>query len=370
MTPPLIRVLYIEDDEALPRLVQRSLERRGECAVEVARDAQSGLRRLEAGGIDVVALDHYLPDQDGLTALAAIRAMRDPPPVVYVTATQDSRVAVAALKAGAVDYVAKDVSGEFLSLLRAAIDQAVEGARLRRAKEAAEAELLASRDRFEALAAERALLLREVNHRVGNSLQIIAALLHLQGSSAVNPEVKGALEAANKRVLAVAQVHRRLYTSDDVQCVALDQYLEALAEDLRRSSEDGGVDRLLLDADPVEVDPDRAVAVGIIVTELVLNALKHAYPGGSGPVRVSLRAEDTSRAVLSVEDDGVGRDGPPPNSAEEPGKRPRGMGQAIVRAMAKKLEAEWGYHPRDRGTRVTVAFDCGPCAEMSPASAA
>src|SRR3954452_25094478 len=343
---PSLRLLYVDDDVGLARLVQKNLERRG-YAVETAQDGAGGLARLAAGGIDAVALDHYMPGQDGLETLAAIQALPDPPPVIYVTATQEGRVAVAALKAGAADYVVKDVQGEFLTLLAAAVEQAVAAVRLRRAHEAAQAEVRAARDRFEALAAERAVLLHEVNHRVGNSLQIIAALLHLQASAAQTAEVKTELQAANKRVMAVAQVHRRLYTSDDVQSVALDQYLDALAEDLRQSADGGDSASLSLDAESVEVDPDRAVAV--IVTELVLNALKYAYPDGQVPIRLKLHAEGEARARLSVEDDGVGR--------SMNGKPPKGLGQAIVRAMASKLNAEWGYDDAHRGTRVTLAFD-------------
>src|SRR3954464_1708658 len=250
---------------ALRAWFRRTLERRG-YAVETAQDGAGGLARLAAGGIDAVALDHYMPGQDGLETLAAIQALPDPPPVIYVTATQEGRVAVAALKAGAADYVVKDVQGEFPTLLAAAVEQAVAAVQLRRAHEAAQAEVRAARDRFEALAAERAVLLREVNHRVGNSLQIIAALLHLQASAAQTAEVKTELQAANKRVMAVAQVHRRFYTSDDVQLVALDQYLDALAEDLRQSADGSDAASLSLDAESVEVDPDRAVAVGVIVT--------------------------------------------------------------------------------------------------------
>jgi PAS domain S-box-containing protein len=115
------------------------LERRG-YVVEIAPDGASGLVRIAQGGIDVVALDHYMPNQDGLETLASIRDLAEPPPVIYVTAMQEGRVAVAALKAGAADYVAKDVQGEFLPLLQRAIDAALDAVMLRRAKEAAEAE--------------------------------------------------------------------------------------------------------------------------------------------------------------------------------------------------------------------------------------
>jgi PAS domain S-box-containing protein len=139
MSAPRTRILYIDDDPGLCRLVQMDLERQG-YAVEIATDGASGLVRIAQGGIDVVALDHYMPNQDGLETLASIRDLAEPPPVIYVTAAQEGRVAIAALKAGAADYVAKDVQGEFLPLLQRAIDAALAAVMLRRAKEAAEAE--------------------------------------------------------------------------------------------------------------------------------------------------------------------------------------------------------------------------------------
>ena len=86
--------------------------------------------------------------------------------------------------------------------------------------------------------------------------------------------MKAALTNAMGRVAAVAQVHRRLYTSHDLKRVMLDQYLESLLEDLRRSAEGNRMSRLTLKAEPIEIDPDRAVAIGIVVNELVINALK------------------------------------------------------------------------------------------------
>ncbi len=351
MTDGPLRVLYIDDDPGLARLVQKGLERRG-FGVETATNGAAGLDRLAEGGIDVVALDHYMPGQDGLETLAAIRALPDPPPVVYVTGTQESSVAVAALKAGASDYVVKTVGDEFIPLLAAAIEQSMQAVRLRRARDEAVDELRAQRDRFEALAAERALLIREVNHRVGNSLQIIAALLHLQSSASPNEDVKAALAAANRRVMAVAQVHRRLYTSDDVGSVALDQYLKSLVDDLAGSAQDGTV--VTLAAEPCEVDPDRAVAVGVIVTELILNAMKHAYPDGSGPIRVTLRPGPDGRILLAVEDDGVG--GPKAAAPPVPPGQ-RGIGRMIVKALATKLGADKREDEGHAGMRVVLTFD-------------
>jgi two-component sensor histidine kinase/CheY-like chemotaxis protein len=347
MNPAIPTLLYIDDDEALARLVDRGLTRRGFSVVH-ATSGTHGLDRLRQGGIDVIALDQFMPGLDGLETLERIMAIPNAPPVVFVSAAQDSSIAVTALKAGAADYLVKDVHGDFIPLLQVAVDGALRQARIQKARDDAEAEVHASRDRYAALAAEREVLLREVNHRVGNSLQIIASLLHLQANSTSQEDVKAALTNAMGRVAAVAQVHRRLYTSHDLKSVLLNQYLEALLEDLRRSAEGNRMSRLTLKAEPVEIDPDRAVAIGIIVNELVMNAVKYAYPEGAGPIHISLHAVGDD-LVLSIADNGVGL-----NARTDP--RSTGMGQRIVSAMAAKLEASVERDPDHAGTRIVLRF--------------
>ncbi len=294
-----------------------------------------------------------MPGLDGLETLERIMAIPNAPPVVFVTAAQDSSIAVTALKAGAADYLVKDVHGDFIPLLQVAVDGALRQARIQKARDDAEAEVHASRDRYAALAAEREVLLREVNHRVGNSLQIIASLLHLQANSSTQDDVKAALTNAMGRVAAVAQVHRRLYTSHDLKSV----------QDLRRSAEGNRMSRLTLRAEPIEIDPDRAVAIGIIVNELVMNAVKYAYPDGAGPIHVDLNAQGDD-LVLSIADDGVGL-----NVKTDP--RSTGMGQHIVTAMASKLDASVERDPAHAGTRIVLRFrrDNKPAAKPGCAAA-
>jgi two-component sensor histidine kinase len=360
MNPATPTLLYIDDDEALARLVDRGLTRLGFQVVHAA-SGDHGLDRLQQGGIDVIALDQFMPGLDGLETLERILAIPNAPPVVFVTAAQDSSIAVTALKAGAADYLVKDTLGDFIPLLHVAIDGALRQARIQKARDDAEAEVHASRDRYAALAAEREVLLREVNHRVGNSLQIIASLLHLQANSSTEDDVKAALTNAMGRVAAVAQVHRRLYTSHDLKSVLLNQYLDALLEDLRRSAEGNRMSRLTLKAEPIEIDPDRAVAIGIIVNELVMNAVKYAYPDGAGPIHVDLTAQGDD-LVLSIADDGVGL-----NAKTDP--RSTGMGQRIVSAMAAKLDATVERDPGHPGTRIVLRFRRVDTPATKPASA-
>ena len=116
------KILYVDDDPALGRLVQKVLGRMGR-DIEHLTCAEEGLKRLEAGDIDVLVLDHYLSDGTGLAMLEQVAAREDAPPVVYVTGSTEAAIAVAALKAGAADYVLKTVGEDFLELLSNAVEQ-------------------------------------------------------------------------------------------------------------------------------------------------------------------------------------------------------------------------------------------------------
>ncbi|QRM33646.1 response regulator (plasmid) [Microvirga sp. VF16] len=239
-------VLYIDDDPGLARRVQRTLEQKG-YGVELSSNGADGLRQLRRGGIDIVALDHHMLGQTGLDILPQIQALPQPPPVIYVTGCEDSRIAVAALKAGAANYVWKDIQGHFWELLVEAIVTALEKERLRRAKDQAEQEAREARDRAE-------LLLREMNHRIASSLALVAALAHLQTASVDNPAAASALKEMQARVMAIAGVHRRLYNSDDVCVVAIDAYLASLVEDLDVTMRAAGRQHpIRLDAEPIQM---------------------------------------------------------------------------------------------------------------------
>jgi two-component sensor histidine kinase len=347
------RILIIDDDEGFCRLVSNRLERSGFSVVS-AYSAAAGLEENAASEFDVILLDHVLPEQDGLSLLTALQSRSNAPPVVYLTGTQDSRVAVAALKAGAADYVVKDLHGDFLLLLENAITNAMFTTALKRERERAEAAVRTARDEFKALAEERALLLREVNHRVSNSLQLIASLLHFQGDVSGNADVKAALKEANGRVLAVARVHRSLYTSFDVRWVTLSEYLASLIRDLEDVSGGESSNSVIsFSGAPIQISPDAAVSIGIITTELILNALKHAYPNGRGQVRILLHPRE-SEIDLMVEDDGVGTQDDPPEK-----KKRRGLGQRIIAGMAEKLEGALRYEKLSPGRRAVLTFPVG-----------
>jgi two-component sensor histidine kinase len=343
------RILIIDDDEGFCKLASKHLQR-ARFDVVCVNTAAEGIREAQGGNYEAVILDHVLPEHDGLTLLSALQTNAGSPPVIYLTGSQESRVAVAALKAGAADYVVKDLHGDFMLLLENSVTNAMFSRAIKIAKEKAETEVREARDQFKALAEERELLLREVNHRVSNSLQLIASLLHFQGDVSKNADVKAALKEANGRVLAVARVHRSLYTSSDVRWVALADYLANLIRDLQDVTAGGGDgDSISFSAAQIQARPDTAVAIGIVATELILNALKHAYPNGRGPVRVRLSATPAN-VELSVEDDGIG------GLHDPEGNTRSGLGQRIISGMTEKLDGKLRYDRKDRGTRAVVTF--------------
>jgi two-component sensor histidine kinase len=196
-----------------------------------------------------------------------------------------------------------------------------------------------------ARARERAeMLLSEVNHRVANSLQLVAALVKLQSNAVKDVAAKDALAETQGRITAISMVHKKLYTSGDVKSVALDDYLRGLLEHLETAMRaEGHTASLKIKLDPVTLPTDSSVNVGVVVTEWVTNAFKYAYPEGRGEIRVRLTRLAGGGAELAVEDDGVGR-------GAEPASKGTGLGSRIVNIMAMDLDARVDYTPRERGT--------------------
>ncbi len=180
------------------------------------------------------------------------------------------------------------------------------------------------------LIAQKDVLMKEVNHRVQNSLQLVAAFLSLQAKASDDAKVKEHLAEAQARLSAVALVHRRLYRDDQVESVDLSRYLEELAGDMKTSLGADWAAHMRLDLAPILVPTDRAVNIGLVLTELVINASKYAYGGRPGPILIALE-QHRNRLRLIVADEGSGKVG----TREGFGSR---MMNAIVAGLSGTIE--------------------------------
>jgi two-component sensor histidine kinase len=176
---------------------------------------------------------------------------------------------------------------------------------------------------LEAKVDEKELLLKEANHRVKNSLQIVSSILHLQ-ISGMNPEAAAAMRSASARILAIAAVHERLYTSSSVTIVSLSTFLGDLCRNIGRALEHP--DGVEVDVAPVDVPTDMAVPLALIVNELVTNAIKY----GALPCRIEVRNDPSDMLLISISDRGNG-----PSKEHS-----TGFGSRIVEALSVQLGAK------------------------------
>jgi two-component sensor histidine kinase len=178
--------------------------------------------------------------------------------------------------------------------------------------------------------AERDLMLRELEHRTKNNFQTVAALLGMQLRRASTEPARSALSDALRRVTSISEAQRNLYAAaNDPEAVEMAVYLPDLCSSLAQALFLGEMVRLECDVDPGALDRDRAVAVGLIVNELVTNAAKHAFgDGDAGQIRVAF-AREASGYRLTVEDDGKGL---PPDYAT----RRQGLGRGLVEAFTRQ----------------------------------
>lgn len=194
----------------------------------------------------------------------------------------------------------------------------------------------------DALLQQKDVLMKEVDHRVQNSLQLVSAFLSMQARDAGDPAVAGILKEAQSRLSAVALVHRRLYRDDQIESIDLARYLDELIADVKASLGPDWAKAMRSDIAPVLIPTDRAVSVGLIMTELVINATKYAYGGAAGPLDIALE-QHRDRFRLIVADRGRGKVG-----------EGAGFGSRMLGAMVQRLGGTLDQLDGDPGLRVVL----------------
>jgi two-component system, sensor histidine kinase PdtaS len=198
---------------------------------------------------------------------------------------------------------------------------------------------------------EKDLLLREIHHRVKNNLQVVSSLLRLQSRHVQDNHAQEALLEGRNRVNSMALIHQYLYRDEDITKISADEYIKKLATTLYKSY-DVSNNRIKFQAqiDPIKLDVDTAIPIGLILNELITNALKHAFPNQrEGILEVTLLRGSNDEVNLSVKDNGVGFTEKSLKEAKE------SFGWSLVELFSEKLNAQLSVS-NGVGTTVNLQF--------------
>jgi two-component sensor histidine kinase len=209
--------------------------------------------------------------------------------------------------------------------------------------------------KLEAALERHQILLKEVNHRVKNSLQVVSGMLHLQASAAGDPVLSDRLNEASTRISAVGRAYERLAYNADYESIGLASYLREALGDLETAI---APNKVQLEApEEIQFAADRAILVALGINELVLNAGKHAYPNSSGgSIWVRVVRTERDHVQISVRDEGVGL---PADFDPTTSKR---LGSRLINALAKQLGAELTRPVSVIGTNFTLIIPLGSAA--------
>jgi two-component sensor histidine kinase len=361
MTPvetpqPKGRILIIDDEPASLKILTDLLAEQG-YAVHPANQGELGLHFVQCTPPDLILLDIRMSGMDGYQVCASLR--NNPAtagiPVIFLSSLDRALDKVKAFRSGGVDYIVKPYEAEEV-LARVETHLS-----LRRFRQSLESEV---RDRTAQLRdslREKEALLKEVHHRVKNNLQLITSLLSLQASRIKDPAAKEWFAESQNRVRTMALVHENLYQTGNFVGISMARHLSRVCHHLcgAHGLDDRRIQVITCIAD-VYLDIDRAVPCGLIVNELVSNALKHAFPNSrTGQVRVQLERLAAGQTVLVVADNGVGL----PPHLDTGGAN--SLGLQLVDDLTHQLHGTISIS-RDRGTTFTITFNAESGGEQKP----
>ncbi|MBN2201384.1 PAS domain S-box protein [bacterium] len=212
-------------------------------------------------------------------------------------------------------------------------------------------------ERIQADLREKEILLKEIHHRVKNNLQVISSMLALQSKSIGDPEIQAVFQSCRDRVHSIGLVHEKLYRSKSLTSVDFSEYARTMIREMMTHYDAGNCVGAKIRMRPVQLDIETAIPVGLILSELVTNALKHAFPANhGGTLRVDFRAYRRRFWRMAVSDDGVGM----PRRKAVPGSE--GFGMELIRILTEQLDGKLQIR-RAKGTTFTITF---PAAEAPP----
>ncbi len=293
-------ILLVEDELGHAELIKRSFQRETGYHLTVTDSIQLARQLIEKETPDLMITDFLLPDGKGIELLPTgneeIKF-----PVILMTSHGNEQVAVEAMKSGALDYIVKsdltlmDMPHIVRRVLREwnyILEKRIADERIRKSLY------------------EKEILLKEIHHRVKNNLQVISSLLRLQSNQVSDEQALKMFRESQNRVQSMALVHEKLYRSNNFSEIDFSDYVKSLAKSLYRAY-DINPSKVVLNiiVEPTPIGIDIAVPCGLVINELVSNALKYAFPAGwesDAEIRIELGISDKNEIQLVVTDNGMG----------------------------------------------------------------
>jgi two-component sensor histidine kinase len=342
-------VLQVEDSEDDAALIVRALEKAGyEVHARRVEDAAGMRSALVARSWDVITADYQLPKFDAPSALRVLQESGWDLPFIVVSGRVGEEVAISMMKSGAHDYVIKNS----LARLAPAVDREIREARIRLERRQAE-------DALRKALALKDTLLREIHHRVKNNLQMVCSLMRLQISAIGDARLRELFGRTERRILCMADVHNQLCHAEHAGNIELAEHVRSIARRVMEPEAYPGTS-LCLNTCPVLVAMDTAIPCGLIVNELVTNALLHAFPDGrKGTISVDLK-QVNDEVLLSVADDGVGFNRPDSSRAE------KSLGLRLIELLTQQLQGSAVFHTGN-GSRCDLRFPIMVAEAVPPA---
>ena len=301
MIAPPLHILLVEDNPVDVRLLCEmfSNERPDTYAITHFPRLGQALNFLAKDAVDIVLLDLGLPDGGGLDTVRRVRKLAPQVPLIVLTCRDDDEMVAEAMLEGAQDYLVKGQIEQ--RALPRALRHAIE--RFSMLTRAAHTNI-----ELERRVLEKDILLSEIHHRVKNSLQVVSSLLSLESARIQDPSINEVLQSTQNRIRSMALIHQTLYQSKDFARVDFNAFLLSFVPTLIQSySVQPDQVSLTIHVAEVRLPIDAAIPCGLIVNELISNALKHAFPDGrKGTICISFTQDDDNHATLSVADDGIG----------------------------------------------------------------
>ncbi len=200
------------------------------------------------------------------------------------------------------------------------------------------------------LVADKEWLLKEIHHRVKNNLQIIMSLLDSQSRYIDNDAALTAINDSQRRVQVISLIHQKLYQSENTSSIDMPHYVDELVSYLQDSFDTGSRTVIEQDIEPLKLDVAKAIPLGLIINEGIVNAIKYAFPGQQhGIVRISLKYSDVDHLVLNISDNGIGL--PPDGKLSERGS----LGFSLMRGLTRQLDGFFTIES-NKGLHISVRF--------------